>query len=56
MAAIHSSPCDDRVGATVALRAVEFRAMANPKFGVANDPGIEHGGGAADRRFTGSAR
>lgn len=49
-------PRDGRVEAAKALRAVEFRAMANTKFGVPNDQGTEHGSGAACRRFTGSAR
>lgn len=49
-------PRDGRVEAAVAMWTVECRAVANPKFGVANDQEIEHGSGAASRRVTGSAR
>lgn len=49
-------PRDGRVEAAVAFWAVEVGPVANAKFGVADDQRIEHVGGAASRRITGSAK
>lgn len=45
-------PGNGRVEAAVSVRAVESCTVANAHFRVANDPGVEHSSGAANRRIT----